>query len=206
VSAATSSAAPAPGPAPRRLDGEPWRLVQDWLPPNDEPERPQLTLSTVTPDGRADARTVLLTAFDADGFSFHTDARSRKAAQLAANPAVALTLLWPGFTRQLVVQGTAEPAPAEEVAAAYRSRSPYLQQLAWQNTAEFARLPAPERLARWREHARAHPDGWTQPPTWAGYRVRPTRLSFWQGSPDTASLRTEFTATPGGWQVSHLPG
>jgi pyridoxamine 5'-phosphate oxidase len=198
------------------LDGEVWRRLQDWLPPNDDPDRPQLTLSTVTPDGRADARTVLLSEFDADGFYFHTDARSRKAAQLAANPAVALTVLWPNFTRQLVVQGTAEPAPAPELARAYRRRSAYLQQLAWLNTADFARLPRAERVARWAACAADHPDGFAQPPTWTGYLVRPSRLTFWEGDPEAASRRTEFTHTefthteftagPAGWQVSHLPG
>jgi len=189
-----------------RIEGEAWRLLREWLPADDDPDRPQLTLSTVMPDGRPDARTVLLTAVDPRGFSFHTDARSRKVAQLAANPAVALTFLWPGFVRQLVVTGTAEPAPADEVAAAYRARSPYLQQLAWQNTAEFAALPAGERVERWRAFATDHPGGFDPPPTWTGYLVRPGRLTFWQGDPETASLRTEFTATAGGWAVSYLPG
>ena len=188
------------------LDGEAWRRLQAWLPANDDPDRPQLTLSTVTPDGRADARTVLLTEFDAAGFCFHTDARSRKAAQLAANPAVALTLLWPGFTRQLVVAGTAEPAPADELGRAYRGRSAYLQQLAWLNTADFARLPRGERTARWAAYAEAHPDGFGPPPTWTGYLVRPSRLTFWEGDPEAASRRTEFTAGPSGWAVSYLPG
>jgi pyridoxamine 5'-phosphate oxidase len=192
----------APGP----LDGPVWQLLQEWLPSNEDPDRPQLTLSTVTPDGRADARTVLLSEFDRDGFYFHTDSRSRKAAQLAANPAVALTWLWPGFTRQLVVQGTARPAPPGELAGAYRRRSPYLQQLAWLNTAGFALLPRAERVARWAEQAAAHPDGFAQPPTWAGYLVRPVRLTFWRGDPEAASRRTEFRAGPGGWQVSHRPG
>ena len=197
--------APVPAPVPR-LDGEVWRLLQEWLPTDDDPDRPQMTLSTVTPDGRPDARTVLLTAFDRDGFAFHTDARSRKAAQLAANPAVALTLLWPGFTRQLVVAGDAEPASPQQLAAAYRGRSPYLQQLAWLNTAEFARLPHEERVARWAAWAAAHPDGAGQPPTWAGYVVRPVRVTFWEGDPLAASRRTEFTPGPQGWLVSVLPG
>jgi pyridoxamine 5'-phosphate oxidase len=192
-------------PEHRALSGDVWRTLQDWLPGNDDPERPQMTLSTVAEDGHADARTVLLTEFDAEGFYFHTDARSRKAAQLAANPFVALTVLWPGFTRQLIVQGIAVPAPAEEVAAAYRKRSPYLQQLAWQNTADFAQLPLAERVALWREYAQAH-DGFAQPPTWLGFLVRPRRITFWEGNPEAASLRTEYTATVEGWQVTRLPG
>jgi pyridoxamine 5'-phosphate oxidase len=187
------------------MDGDPWRLLQEWLPPNGDPDRPRMTVSTVTAEGTADARTLLLTAFDRCGFYFHTDTRSRKVAQLAGNPAVALTLVW-GFQRQLVVQGHAELAPASEIAEAYRARSPYLQQLAWLNTAEFAQLPADERHRRWKALAESRPEGHDQPPTWTGYLVRPRRLTFWHGDPDAASLRVEYTATEAGWQLSRLPG
>jgi pyridoxamine 5'-phosphate oxidase len=188
------------------ITGEPWALLVDWLPANDVPDRPLMTLSTVAADGTADARSLLLSEFGPEGFYFHTDARSRKAAQLAGNASVALTLVWPGLPRQLVATGLAEPAPAEETLAAYRARSRYLQQLAWLNTPEFADLPAPERVTRWRAFDLAHPDGFDPPDTWVGYLVRPTRLTFWQGDPATASLRQEFTASAGRWIESRLPG
>jgi len=194
-------------PVPPPVDGEPWRLLQAWLPPDDDPDRPAMTLSTATPAGGVDARTVLLSGFGPEGFAFHTDARSRKVAQLAANPAVALTFLWPGFVRQLVVTGTAHLAPDAAVAAAYRARSPYLQQLAWQNTTEFAQLSEPERLARWAAFTTDGPaEPLTPPPTWTGFVVRPDRLTFWHGNPLTASRREEYTAAAGGWVVSLLPG
>ena len=188
-----------------KMDADLVRLLREWLPPNDDPDRPRMTLSTVTAEGTADARTLLLTAFDATGFYFHTDTRSRKVAQLAANPAVALTLAW-DFRRQLVVLGSAELAPASEIAEAYRARSAYLQQLAWLNTAEFAQLPLDERQRRWRSFADARPDGYAQPPTWTGYLVRPRRVTFWHGDPDASSLRVEYAATDAGWRLSRLPG
>lgn len=180
---------------------EHWDKLVEWLPANDEPERPRITLSTAEPD----ARTVLLTEFDESGFYFHTDSRSRKVSQLAEDPRVALTFLWPDFTRQLVVLGTAELAPAEEQDRAYRNRSPYLKQLSWQNTVELAQLPAEEREAIWAsftedEHLR-HP-----PETWVGFLVRPHRLTFWEGNPVAASRRTEFTLVDGDWEKSYLPG
>ncbi|MFI7589633.1 pyridoxamine 5'-phosphate oxidase family protein [Spongisporangium articulatum] len=194
-----------------RLDGDLWALLVEWLPANAHENRPRMTVSTVTAEGRPDARTLLLSEFDPDGFYFHTDARSRKVAQLKANPGVALSLLLddPGGNpvgRQLVVQGVAEPAPAAEERRAYAARSPYLQQLAWQNTPEFAQLSLDERLARWAAFGAEHARGFTPPPTWVGYLVRPTRLTFWQGNPDTASRRTEFRPTSDGWQLTYLPG
>ena len=182
-----------------------WDRLVEWLPANTEPERPQMTLSTVSTTGGADARTVLLSEFDEHGFYFHTDARSRKVADIAEHPLVALTLLWPDSTRQLVVQGTAEIAPESELAAAYRARSPYLKQLAWQNDAEYAQLPLEERRARWAEFT-DDPRSLLQPETWIGFLVRPTRLTFWSTIPDAASRREEFTFVDGDWETSYLPG
>jgi pyridoxamine 5'-phosphate oxidase len=184
---------------------DPRELLVDWLPSNDDPVRPLMTLATVV-DGVPDARILLLSEWDADGFYFHTDARSRKVAHLAADPAVALVLHDAPRARQLTVQGIAEPAPADELRRAFRARSPYLQQLAWQNTREFAGLPLADRIAAWSAFRTDHGDGFGQPPTWTGYLVRPTRLTFWIGSTDTASRRTEYRRVGDGWEVSLLAG
>jgi pyridoxamine 5'-phosphate oxidase len=149
-----------------------------------------------------DARTVLLTEFDSEGLYFHTDSRSRKVADIAANPAVALTFLWPGFTRQLVVQGRAEVAPAPELVAAFEARSPYLKQLAWLNSSEFAQLDLDERLSQWAAFELPA----EAPTTWIGFLVRPTRLTFWSSNQDAASRREEFALVDGDWVASYLPG
>jgi pyridoxamine 5'-phosphate oxidase len=184
---------------------DPWVLLRDWLPTNDDPVRPVMTLATAA-DGIPDARTLLLSEFDEQGFYFHTDSRSRKVRQLTASDRVALMLHFPEKARQLTVQGAAEPAPPSELTRAFRARSSYLQQLAWQNTVEFAGLPLADRLTAWSAFRKDHADGFGQPPTWTGYLVRPTRLTFWVGHPDTASRRTEYTRTPEGWAVSLLAG
>lgn len=185
---------------------DPWELLAAWLPPNDDPARPLMILATAV-DGIPDARTLLLSEWDEHGFYFHTDSRSRKVSQLAAAPAVALMLHFPEQARQLTVQGVAEPAPSEELRRAFRARSPYLQQLAWQNTVEFAGLPLADRLRAWSAFRDDHADGFGQPPTWTGYLVRPTRLTFWFGNTDTASRRTEYRCTDdGAWTVSLLAG
>ncbi|MDO9397318.1 MAG: pyridoxamine 5'-phosphate oxidase family protein [Herbiconiux sp.] len=190
---------------PVETAGSPAELLASWLPANDDPLRPLMTLSTVSASGYPDARSVLLSEYDAAGLSFHTDSRSRKAADLTANPRVALTLVWPG--RQLVVQGDAAPVGAEERARAYAQRSRYLQLLAWLNTPELATLPLPERRARWAAFAAEHPEGsLTPPPTWVGYRVRPVRLTFWEGDAEAASRRTEFTRRGDDWSAAVLAG
>jgi pyridoxamine 5'-phosphate oxidase len=195
-------------------DVDPVALALSWLPGPGDPERPQVQLATVDADGAPDARTVLLTAADEGGFAFHTDARSRKAAHIRAEPRVALVVLWPGFTRQLVIRGVAVPQDPDAARTAYAARSPYLQQLAWQNTAELAALPRAERVARWARFPADDPeasgsDGPQPPPTWAGFLVRPTRLTFWESDAETASRRREFrraSVDAAEWREEHLPG
>jgi pyridoxamine 5'-phosphate oxidase len=190
-----------------RLSGDVLALLTAWLPGNEERDRPQLQLATVDEAGRPDLRTLLLSAWNEDGFVLHTDAASRKAAQLAAHPAVALAVVWPDFSRQLVVRGQAEPADREAVESGYRSRSPYLKQLAWQNTADLARERREERVRRWRAfQAEQDPATLEPPPTWIGYRVRPDRLTFWESDPHGPSHRIEYAASDDHWVVTHLPG
>ncbi|MFT4307534.1 MAG: pyridoxamine 5'-phosphate oxidase family protein [Microbacterium sp.] len=183
---------------------DPLALAASWLPgPGGEPLR--MTLSTTDADGFPRARTVLLTEFDGRRFFFHTDALSRKVADLAADPRVCLTVLWAEAGRQLVVQGTASPAGDAEAADAYLRRSPYLRQLAWQNTAEYARLPLAEREAAWAAFRAQTPEP-AQPEDWAGFAVEPHRLLFWVAHPDAASRRVEYVRAGAGWERAHLPG
>ncbi|MFS2031626.1 pyridoxamine 5'-phosphate oxidase family protein [Curtobacterium sp. CT11-45] len=84
---------------------DPLALAASWLPAAADAPGPTMTLSTVGLDGYPDARTVLLSLFDGERLHFHTDSRSRKAAELAAVPRAAVTLHWPEAARQLVVVG-----------------------------------------------------------------------------------------------------
>jgi len=105
------------------------------------------------------------------------------------------------------VQGQAERTTAQEDAAAFASRSHYLQLLAWMNTPELAGVPAPQRRARWARFAREHPPGTlTPPPTWVGFRVLPRRVTFWRADADGPSNRVEHRLGPSGWVVTRLPG
>ncbi|HET6922030.1 MAG TPA: pyridoxamine 5'-phosphate oxidase family protein, partial [Anaeromyxobacteraceae bacterium] len=67
-----------------------------------------MTLSTVGPDGRPSGRMVLLSSFDERGFVFHTNYRSRKGEEIAAEQRVALVLWWEPLARQVLIEGRAE--------------------------------------------------------------------------------------------------
>lgn len=190
------------------ITGAPLGLLRDWLPPNTEHERPQMQVATVDSDGRPDLRTVLLSSWDEDGFAFHTDSASRKVAQLVGNSSVALTVLWPAFSRQLVVRGTAEVQDRDALDTAYSSRSPYLRQLAWQNTTELAQEDPDARADAWQRFGAQHdPATLAAPGTWTGFVVRPDRLTFWRSDPNGPSHRVEYRASgTRSWTEHHLAG
>ncbi|WP_051640208.1 pyridoxal 5'-phosphate synthase [Cellulomonas sp. URHE0023] len=189
----------------QQVPDEAWQLLEEWLPDNDDPDRPVMTLATVDEAGLPDARSVLLSEYDRDGFSLHTDATSRKVGQLDARPGAALVLRWPDALRQLVVRGTAERAHRAETDRAYALRSPYLQRLAWVNTPAVAQLPPQERRAKWADFAAIHPVP-DPPASWVGFLVRPTSLTFWTGEPDSVSHRREYRLGASGWLRTELPG
>jgi pyridoxamine 5'-phosphate oxidase len=65
---------------------------------------------------------VLLKKYGKEGFSFFTNAVSRKGQELAANPNAAMLFYWPFVNRQIRIEGTVEPLPIEEVDAYWNSR------------------------------------------------------------------------------------
>lgn len=90
---------------------EPGQVVREWLRRGSELGVQQLrsgTLSTVSLDGGASARTVILVDVDDAGFLLTTALATRKVAELAANPAAALTFYWRETMQQLSVTGDAE--------------------------------------------------------------------------------------------------
>ena len=82
-------------------------------------------------DGRPSARTVLLKGVSAGGFTFFTNYDSRKGAEIADNPAVALHFGWYAVHRQVRIEGTAAPVTREESEAYFASRPRGSQLGAW---------------------------------------------------------------------------
>jgi pyridoxamine 5'-phosphate oxidase len=198
-----------PLPEPVHADdappADPCALARAWLPPDDHPDRPRVTLSTIGVDGYPDARTVLLSAFDESGFAFHTAAGSRKVAELAAVPRASMVVLAPDFSRQLLVRGDVVPDAEAPLAAAWAARSAYLRQLAWCNTDQFAQLDLAERRQRWAAFAAAQPAP-ERAASWVGYRLRPREMTFWAAHSETASRRLQYLRTDDGWRWSRLAG
>lgn len=187
---------------------DPLVLAAAWLDGADAAP-PTMTLSTIGLDGYPSARTVLLSRFDGARFHFHTDTRSRKAAELAAVPRATVTLHQPEHARQLVVTGDVAVVTAEEARDAYAARSRYLQVLAWLNDHELAAEPDVRRRERWAAFERDRGADLEPPETWAGYAITPVRMLFWQGDAAGPSNRLAYSRDPGadgGWRLERLPG
>jgi len=141
-----------------------------------------MTLATATADGAPSARIVLLKAFDERGFVFFTDYRSRKGAELEANPRAALVFYWGELERQVRISGEVTPTSAEDSERYFRSRPLGSRLGAWASHQSQVIAGRAALEADLREIEARYGDGDVPlPPYWGGYRVLPDAIEFWQG-------------------------
>lgn len=163
-------------------------------------------LATADADGVPSARTVLLKGVDARGFVLYTNFRSRKGAQIAANPRAALSFPWLALQRQVGVTGRVERVGDAEADAYFASR-PRGSQLGAHASPQSSEVASRAELEqRLGELGRRWPEGTRvpRPPHWGGLRIAPDGVEFWQGRPDRMHDRLRFRAAGDGWIVERL--
>lgn len=163
-----------------------------------------VALATATSSGRPSVRMVLLKGFDANGFVFFTNYRSRKARELAGNRRASLLFYWGRLERQVRVEGRIVPVTASESDAYFATRPRGSQLSAWASP-QSAVVASREELARRYNHAaRKHRDAVPRPPHWGGYRLVPATMEFWQGRADRLHDRLRYRRMSGGWRRERL--
>ena len=169
----------------------------------DEPNA--MVLATATPDGRPSARVVLLKGFDERGFVFFTDYRSRKGAELEANPRAALALYWGEVERQVRIEGTVTRTSEQESELYYRTRPLGSRLGAWvsHQSRPIASRDVLEAGLREIERRFAGSDV-PLPPHWGGYRLWPELLEFWQGRESRLHDRIRYVREGEHWRIERL--
>jgi pyridoxamine 5'-phosphate oxidase len=164
-----------------------------------------MVVATVGPNGAPSARTVLLKATDERGFVFFTNYGSRKASELAANPAVSLVFVWHPMGRQVVVTGTATRVERSETEAYFATRPRESQLGAWASSQSQVvnRTQLDDAYA---DFERRYPSGTAvpAPPHWGGLLVRPETVEFWQGRSGRLHDRLRFRRQGASWVVERL--
>ena len=164
-----------------------------------------MALATATPDGRPSARMVLLKGYGPEGFTFYTNADSRKGEELAADPHAALLFHWKSLRRQVRIEGPVAEVDAAEADAyfATRSRDSQLGAHASDQSRPLDRRSTFEQRyeeMKQRFEGRDVP----RPDRWTGFRVTPERIEFWTDRPHRLHERRLFVRDRDGWSEGLL--
>ncbi len=171
-----------------------------------EPNDPDaMALATATPDGRPSVRMVLLKGYGPEGFTFYTNADSRKGEELARDPHAALLFHWKSLRRQVRAEGPVEEVSAAEADAYFATRARDSQLGAW---ASYQSRPLDARTTfekRYEDMRRRFEGGDVpRPPRWAGFRLKPELFEFWTDRQHRLHERRLFTAEGAGWREGLL--
>jgi pyridoxamine 5'-phosphate oxidase len=192
------------------LEGDPIALFGAWLDearasePNDANA---MALATATPGGAPSVRMVLLKEFGPEGFTFYTNAQSRKGVEILANPQAALLFHWKSLRRQVRIEGPLAEVSAERADAYFRSRA-FVSQVGSAASDQSRPLDARATyIARVEELASACKAAGEvpRPPYWTGFTLSPHAIEFWLDREARLHDRRRFErAADGGWTSTLL--
>jgi pyridoxamine 5'-phosphate oxidase len=183
--------------------GDPFELFEEWFAAAQVGELNDpnaMALATATAVAAPSVRMVLLKGhgtaeIDGGGFTFFTNAESRKGQQIRANDQAALLFHWKSLRRQIRIEGPLTEVSSERADAYFHSR-PYKSQVG--SAASDQSRPLADRQdyldrvqALWAQH---EAEGKVpRPPHWTGFTLSPRRIEFWIDRDNRLHDRREFT-------------
>jgi pyridoxamine 5'-phosphate oxidase len=184
-------------------ESDPLGLFGEWFAEAraSEPNDPNaMALATATPQGAPSVRMVLLKEWGPEGFTFYTNAHSRKGGEIRANPRAALLFHWKSLRRQIRIEGPLTEVSPEQADAYFHSRA-FVSQTGSaasdQSRPLDSRQTYIDRVAALDgEYAAAGEV--PRPAHWTGFTLDPQAIEFWLDRPGRLHDRRRFTRAHGG--------
>ncbi|MFN3863938.1 MAG: pyridoxamine 5'-phosphate oxidase [Erythrobacter sp.] len=181
---------------------DPFALFDEWFAaaqasePNDANA---MALATASAEAAPAVRMVLLKGHGPDeiaggGFTFFTNATSRKGQHIRANGQAALLFHWKSLRRQIRIEGSLTEVSPQRADAYFHSR-PYKSQVGSAASDQSRPLPLRQTyIDRVQEIWAAHAaEGRVpRPPHWTGFTLSPRRIEFWIDRANRLHDRREF--------------
>lgn len=189
---------------------DPYALFEAWfaLARDSEPNDPNaMALATATPEGVPSVRMVLLKGHGPEeldgqgGFTFFTNAESRKGGEIRANMQASLLFHWKSLRRQIRIDGPLVEVSPERADAYFHSR-PYKSQVGSAASDQSRPLAQRQDYIDRVEALRAEHEAAGEVPRpshWTGFTLDPQRIEFWIDRDNRLHDRRLFTRSGDGW-------
>jgi len=143
----------------------------------------------------------------AGGFTFFTNAESRKGGEIRANMHASLLFHWKSLNRQIRIDGPLEEVSAERADAYFHSRA-FMSQVGSAASDQSRPMETRQDYLDRVEALRAEHETAGQVPRpahWTGFTLRPERIEFWMDRDNRLHDRRQFVSNgAGGWSSSLL--